>query len=275
VIAGRNPELYHSEPPPDPRIEFHGFIADVRPFYVAANLVVVPTRVSAGTNLKVLEAMAMERAVLSTPSGCAGLDLVPGESVWIAETAEELARAVDRLLSDEDLRRQLAGNARRVATERYSWERIGRAQRQLWNAVISGIIVRNAVRSDASELERIQQASHGASQWEPESYFRFDVKVAMVGGSIRGFMVTRMVASDEAEILNIAVAPESRRLGVATALIESLNVPEAFLEVRESNDVARALYEKLGFREAGRREDYYDDPVESAIVMRRGSDEMR
>lgn len=275
VIAGRNPELYHSEPPPDSRIEFHGFIADVRPFYAAANLVVVPTRVSAGTNLKVLEAMAMERAVLSTPSGCAGLDLVPGESVWVAETAEELARAAEHLLSDEDLRRQLAQTARRVATERYSWDRIGRAQRQLWNEVISGIVVRNGSRADAWELERIQQASHGASQWEPDSYFRFDVKVAMVGSSIGGFMVTRTVAFDEAEILNIAVAPESRRRGVATALIESLNVPEVFLEVRESNDMARGLYEKLGFREAGRREEYYDDPVESAIIMRRGSHEVK
>ena len=49
-----------------------GFVADVRPLYVEANLVMVPTTVSAGTNVKVLEAMAMQRAVVSTTSGCAG-----------------------------------------------------------------------------------------------------------------------------------------------------------------------------------------------------------
>ena len=54
------------EPAPDPRIRMLGFVADVRPLYVEANLVLVPTTVSAGTNVKVLEAMAMERAVVST-----------------------------------------------------------------------------------------------------------------------------------------------------------------------------------------------------------------
>ena len=55
----------------DPEVELHGFISDVRPFYAASNVVVVPTQVSAGTNLKVLESMACERAVVSTTSGCA------------------------------------------------------------------------------------------------------------------------------------------------------------------------------------------------------------
>ena len=53
----------------------------MRPLYVEANLVIVPTTVSAGTNVKVLEAMAMQRAVVSTTSGCAGLGLLHGHSV--------------------------------------------------------------------------------------------------------------------------------------------------------------------------------------------------
>ena len=59
----------------DDRIRLLEFVSDVRPLYVEANLALVPTLVSAGTNLKVLEAMAMERAVVSTSSGCAGLGL--------------------------------------------------------------------------------------------------------------------------------------------------------------------------------------------------------
>ena len=74
------------EPAPDPRIRMLGFVADVRPLYVEANLAIVPTTVSAGTNVKVLEAMAMQRAVVSTPSGCAGLGFLHGHSVWEAES---------------------------------------------------------------------------------------------------------------------------------------------------------------------------------------------
>ncbi|HYO82849.1 MAG TPA: glycosyltransferase, partial [Bryobacteraceae bacterium] len=81
VIAGRNPELYLPSAPADPHIEIHGFISDVRPYYAASNVVVVPTRVSAGTNLKVLEAMSCERALVSTTSGCNGLDVTPGRDL--------------------------------------------------------------------------------------------------------------------------------------------------------------------------------------------------
>ncbi len=92
VVCGADPLTYWRafadtpEPAPDPRIRLLGFVADVRPLYVEANLVIVPTTVSAGTNVKVLEAMAMERAVVSTPSGCAGLGLLHGHSVWVGET---------------------------------------------------------------------------------------------------------------------------------------------------------------------------------------------
>ncbi|MBV8819085.1 MAG: glycosyltransferase, partial [Acidobacteriaceae bacterium] len=84
IVAGPDPLLYWREYtglpqlPADSRVQVHGFVADVRPLYVETNLVLVPTLVSAGTNLKVLEALAMERAVVSTSCGCAGLGLQHG-----------------------------------------------------------------------------------------------------------------------------------------------------------------------------------------------------
>ena len=63
----------------------------MRPLYVQAKVVLVPTPVSAGTNVKVLQAMAMQRAVVSMSCGCAGLDLIHGESVWVGDTADALA----------------------------------------------------------------------------------------------------------------------------------------------------------------------------------------
>jgi ribosomal-protein-alanine acetyltransferase len=271
VIAGRNPDLYWSEPPPDGRIEFHGFISDVRPFYARANVVVVPTQVSAGTNLKVLEAMASERAVVSTTSGCAGLGLVHGKSVWIADEAHEFARSVEYLLSDFARRSEIARAGREFAAQNYGWDRIGILQRKLWTVLLAapGVRVRKGGREDLPAITRIQQQSHGSSTWQPDTYFAFDVHIAEKNGTVAGFMVSRSVGPDEAEVLNLAVAPEARQAGVGTALIEALDATDVFLEVRESNEPAKNLYRKLGFRVVGKRDDYYDDPPETALVMRR------
>jgi glycosyltransferase involved in cell wall biosynthesis len=119
------------EPHPDSRIRMLGFIADVRPLYLEANLVVVPTTVSAGTNVKVLEAMAMQRAVVSTTSGCGGLGLLHGHSAWIADTAEAFAAGVATLIADPERRDQIARAAYLDAVRNFDWEAIGEKQRDL------------------------------------------------------------------------------------------------------------------------------------------------
>ena len=114
VVAGPDPLLYWREHtglssiPEDDRIRLLEFVSDVRPLYVEANLAIVPTLVSAGTNLKVLEAMAMDRAVVSTSSGCAGLGLEHSVNVWIADQPEDFAHAIQTLLEDHTLRRRIA-----------------------------------------------------------------------------------------------------------------------------------------------------------------------
>lgn len=124
------------EPPADERIRLLGFVADVRPLYVAANLVLVPTTVSAGTNVKVLEAMAMRRAVVSTTSGCAGLGLLHGHSVWIADTPEAFAAGIATLLGDPDLRTALAESAYAHAARHFDWRALGQKQRDLWRSML-------------------------------------------------------------------------------------------------------------------------------------------
>ena len=98
--------------------------------------------------------------------------------------------------------------------------------------------------------------------------------VADVAGSIDGYVVA-FDAADEGEILNLAVAPNARRRGLGRALVEAIlaalhdrGVLQAYLEVRESNAPARALYTSQGFKEVGRRRHYYRRPVEDAIVLR-------
>jgi len=119
------------EPRPDSRIRMLGFIADVRPLYAEANLVIVPTTVSAGTNVKVLEAMAMQRAVVSTTSGSGGLGLLHGHSVWIADSPQGFAAGVATLLADPERRQQIARAAYLHAVRNFAWESIGEKQRAL------------------------------------------------------------------------------------------------------------------------------------------------
>ena len=83
-----------------PGIELEGFVSDVRPAYRRATLVIAPLVASAGTNIKVLEAMAMGKAMVSTAAGVNGLDLSAGEDFVLVKTAEEMAAAIERLLSD-------------------------------------------------------------------------------------------------------------------------------------------------------------------------------
>ena len=124
------------EPTADERIRLLGFVADVRPLYAEANLVIVPTTVSAGTNLKVLEAMAIERAVVSTSSGCAGLGLSDGESVWIADTPERFALGVATVISEPQRRQSMALAARTLAEQHYDWQAIGKKQRELFRSIL-------------------------------------------------------------------------------------------------------------------------------------------
>ncbi|HEU5022248.1 MAG TPA: glycosyltransferase, partial [Bryobacteraceae bacterium] len=77
-----------------PNIELEGFVADVRGAYRRAAIVLAPLTASAGTNIKVLEAMAMGKALVSTPAGVNGLDLAPGQDFALAQTAEEFAMGI-------------------------------------------------------------------------------------------------------------------------------------------------------------------------------------
>jgi ribosomal-protein-alanine N-acetyltransferase len=99
--------------------------------------------------------------------------------------------------------------------------------------------------------------------------------VAECDGLVVGYILARWVA-DTAEILNLAIAPSHRRRGLATGLLRQAlaglaqnGVGEVYLEVRESNRSAQALYQAHGFRAAGMRRAYYRRPVEDALVLRR------
>jgi glycosyltransferase involved in cell wall biosynthesis len=108
----------------DRRIEIHGFVEDVRPAYRECDVVAVPLPISAGTNIKVMEAMACGRAVVSTPVGCVGLELNDGKELLVREIGEEFAEAIIYLLRTPDRREAIALCARRAAETRFDWNAI-------------------------------------------------------------------------------------------------------------------------------------------------------
>jgi polysaccharide biosynthesis protein PslH len=278
VVAGPEPWLHWKNftgtlpPAEDPRIRILEFVADVRTLYHEANLVLVPTLESAGTNVKVLESLSMQRAVVSTPSGAAGLGLKHGETVWIASQPQEFAEGIEHLLAQQDLRLKIATAGRAHAERHFDWRMLGLKQRALLRELLGDRLqVRPLRESDLLQVAEIQAASPEASQWEPDSYLPYDGWVAEEDGKVLGFLVVRETAPSEKEILNLAVAPAARRRGVAKRLLDRILANgrgEWFLEVRESNEPAIRFYESAGFGRLNRRENYYHNPQEAAIVMR-------
>jgi sugar transferase (PEP-CTERM/EpsH1 system associated) len=127
TVVGRNPypslvELGRR----DPSIRVTGRVEDVRPYMERASAYVVPIRVGGGTRLKIYEAMAMEMPIVSTTVGAEGLPVRDGEELLIADTPEEFARSVVRVLTDGDLARSLGARAAETVRARYGWDAAAR-----------------------------------------------------------------------------------------------------------------------------------------------------
>jgi sugar transferase (PEP-CTERM/EpsH1 system associated) len=122
LVVGRNPSPRLSPLLQDPQVKVTGFVPDVRPYIAQANIYLVPLRMGGGTRLKVLEAMAMGKAIVSTSLGCEGIEVTERE-VAIADEPQEFAQRLLELWDDRERRNALGRAARRLA-ERYDWRSI-------------------------------------------------------------------------------------------------------------------------------------------------------
>ena len=120
-VVGQNPHPRLAALTDHRDVVVTGRVEDVRPYIAAAGVYVVPLRIGGGTRLKVLEAMAMGKPVVSTRLGCEGFELVPDRELAIADTPAEFASTVLALLGDPDRRERLGRAARRFAGSRYDW----------------------------------------------------------------------------------------------------------------------------------------------------------
>lgn len=107
-----------------PHVEVVGFVDDLMPHLERASAVVVPLRIGGGTRLKIVEAMAKSKAIVSTRIGAEGLELSHEQDVLLADTPNDFATQIVRVLGDPQLAVQLGEKARKVAEERYAWAAI-------------------------------------------------------------------------------------------------------------------------------------------------------
>jgi len=124
-VVGRNPypslrELARG----DGSIEVTGRVDDVRPYIERAAAYVVPLRIGGGTRLKIYEAMAMGKAIISTTIGAEGLPLKDGAELLLADSPEAFAEAVIRVLSNKTLASDLGNRAAAVVRAEFGWERV-------------------------------------------------------------------------------------------------------------------------------------------------------
>ena len=116
-------------------VTVHGFVADVRPWLNAATLCVCPISDGGGTKLKLLDAFAMQKCVVAHPVACEGIDVVAGEHVEFAESAESFVASIRRLLQQPRAREQMGTAARQLVVERYSFAEFGRQLAELFESV--------------------------------------------------------------------------------------------------------------------------------------------
>lgn len=126
TIVGRRPSARLRDAAIAAGVQVTGTVDDVRPFMADAAVYVVPLRIGGGTRLKIFEALAMGKAVVSTAVGAEGLPLISGQHFVQADDPETFARSVVALLQDPDRRRTLGSDGRRLVEERYSWPQVAR-----------------------------------------------------------------------------------------------------------------------------------------------------
>jgi glycosyltransferase involved in cell wall biosynthesis len=139
TVVGRNPyaslvELGRR----DSSIIVTGRVEDVRPYMERAAAYIVPIRVGGGTRLKIYEAMAMEKPIVSTTVGAEGLPVRDGSHLLLADTPETFASAVVRVLTDERLAREFGASAAQLVREEFGWERVAKRFAEICAATVAG-----------------------------------------------------------------------------------------------------------------------------------------
>jgi glycosyltransferase involved in cell wall biosynthesis len=119
-------------------VEFTGFVSDLRPHLAAAAAVVVPLRFGGGTRLKIVEAMAMGKAIVSTTLGAEGIEAVAERDVLVEDRPAAFADAVNRLLAEPSFAARVGQSARQLVEQRYGWNAAARTLERFYREILDG-----------------------------------------------------------------------------------------------------------------------------------------
>lgn len=137
TVVGRNPSpRVLAVARNDPTVRITGSVPDVRPFIERAAAFIVPLRIGGGTRLKIYEAMAMEKVVVSTSIGAEGLPVTDGDDIMLADTPESFAASVIGLLTDPQRATEVGRRAARVVRSEFGWDRVA----DKFAAICAGLI---------------------------------------------------------------------------------------------------------------------------------------
>ncbi len=132
LIVGQKPSKRLAVLRTDPGIVITGEVPDVRPYIAQADVYIAPLRAGGGTRFKLLEAMAMRRAIVTTALGCEGFEVTSGRELLIADRPQEFAGAVIELLRSASHRAALGERAQRFVAANYDWQAIVPRMEQLY-----------------------------------------------------------------------------------------------------------------------------------------------
>lgn len=136
-IVGGNPSARVQKLENREGVVVTGRVPEIKPYFAEATVFVVPLRIGSGTRLKILEAMAMGKAVVSTTVGAEGLGLRNGEEIFIADEPKAFADAVIQLITDSSLRQEIGENGRARVEQDYDWRNIGNKLLAAYESVIN------------------------------------------------------------------------------------------------------------------------------------------
>jgi polysaccharide biosynthesis protein PslH len=146
-VVGRNPSTSLQRlADGDSRIRVTGAVEDIRPYVGRGTVYIVPLRVGSGTRLKIFEAMAMGKAIVSTTIGAEGLPVTHGKNIILADDPEDFAKQVILLLGNKPLRSQLGSSARGLVEQHYSWARVAAECEAIFNRLIHEYAEKKSVK---------------------------------------------------------------------------------------------------------------------------------
>lgn len=125
--VGKNPTAEIAKIMTQNDVMLTGFVEDMRLWYMNSTIFIAPIRIGGGTRLKIVEAMAMGKPVISTSIGAQGLKFISGKDLFLSDDADEFSENIIMLLNDPELREIIAKQGRQSVLERYTWEKLGKS----------------------------------------------------------------------------------------------------------------------------------------------------